>query len=163
MTAADDVRLRDVVEDDLPILFEQQRDPESNRVAGFVGANPGDRDAFMAKWARIRGGDEFPVKAILHDGVLVGSILCWRDPELPGPEVTYWIAREQWGKGIATRALSQFLEHVRERPLYGRCAADNVGSLRVLEKCGFAQIGRDRAYANARGEEIDELILELRG
>ena len=47
------------------------------------------------------------------------------------------------------------------RPLYGRAAADNLGSLRVLEKCGFVRVGSERGFASARGEEIEEVILRL--
>ena len=42
-----------------------------------------------------------------------------------------------------------------------RAAADNAASLRVLAKCGFEVVGEDRGFANARGEEIDEYVLEL--
>jgi RimJ/RimL family protein N-acetyltransferase len=48
------------------------------------------------------------------------------------------------------------------RPLRARAAADNAGSIRVLEKCGFVVTGRDRGFANARGEETDEVLLTLR-
>ncbi|MGY3201486.1 GNAT family N-acetyltransferase [Streptomyces sp. TE5632] len=44
-----------------------------------------------------------------------------------------------------------------------RAAADNTGSVRVLEKCGFEVVGEDRGFANARGAEIDELVLRLDG
>jgi RimJ/RimL family protein N-acetyltransferase len=33
----------------------------------------------------------------------------------------------------------------------------------VLEKCGFVVTGRERGFANARGEEIDEVVLILVG
>jgi RimJ/RimL family protein N-acetyltransferase len=52
------------------------------------------------------------------------------------PEVTYWVDRTQWGKGIASAALPILLAETAERPLYARAASDNVGSLRVLEKAG---------------------------
>jgi RimJ/RimL family protein N-acetyltransferase len=68
---------------------------------------------------------------------------------------------EFWGKGIATAALSRFLDVVTERPLFGRAAADNTASLRVLEKCVFVVTGRGKGFANARGAEVDELILML--
>ena len=42
-----------------------------------------------------------------------------------------------------------------------RVAKDNLGSRRVLEKRGFAIVGEARGFANARGEEIEELVLEL--
>ena len=77
-------------------------------------------------------------------------------------EVTYWIGREYWGKGIATKALSAFLNDLKSRPLYARAAKDNVASLRVLERCGFTICGYEKAFANARGEEVEEAILELR-
>ena len=34
-------------------------------------------------------------------------------------------------------------------------------SIRVLEKCGFTICGHDRGIANARNEEIDEVVLVL--
>ena len=76
--------------------------------------------------------------------------------------MSYWIGREFWGKGIATKALAVFLSAVKARPLYARAAKDNIASLRVLEKCGFAITGYERGFANARGEEVEEVVLELR-
>jgi RimJ/RimL family protein N-acetyltransferase len=74
-------------------------------------------------------------------------------------EVTYWIGREHWGRGATSAALRELLSIAPERPLYARAAADNGGSIRVLEKCGFVVTGEERGFANARGEEIDELVL----
>ena len=47
------------------------------------------------------------------------------------------------------------------RPLYARAAKDNIGSRRVLEKCGFVVIGEDKGYAHARGMETEEVVLRL--
>jgi RimJ/RimL family protein N-acetyltransferase len=52
--------------------------------------------------------------------------------------------------------------HNKIRPIYARVAKDNLGSRRVLEKCGFTVIGESKGFANARGQEIEELLLELR-
>jgi RimJ/RimL family protein N-acetyltransferase len=79
-----------------------------------------------------------------------------------GLEVTYWIGREFWGRGIATAALAEFLKLQTTRPIFGRAAKDNVGSLRVLAKCGFVIIREDKGYAYARGEEVEEYVLRLR-
>ena len=77
-------------------------------------------------------------------------------------EVTYWIGTAYWGQGIATRALTAYLKQtLTTRPIYARVAKDNVGSRRVLEKCGFTVVGESKGYANARGKEIEELLLEL--
>ena len=156
------VRLREVEESDLPTFFEQQLDREANQMAAFTVADPTDREAFDARWQRILANEEGMARTIVVDDEVAGSVSKWRDPDLPGPEVTYWLGRDFWGKGVATRALAGFLEIVAERPLYGRCAADNVGSRRVLEKCGFVFMSDHRGFSNARGEEIAEVLLELR-
>jgi RimJ/RimL family protein N-acetyltransferase len=155
------VRLRPVEDSDLDVLFEQQLDPEANHMAAFTALDPADRHAFDARWRRIRGDADLVVRTIVADGEVAGSISRWRDPALPGHEVTYWLGREHWGKGIATSALRQFLPLVPERPLFGRCAADNAASRPVLEKCGFVVEAEERGFANARGAEIDELVLRL--
>jgi RimJ/RimL family protein N-acetyltransferase len=157
-----EVVLRRVEDSDLDVLFEQQLDPEANWMAAFAATDPSDRHAFDARWGRIRGDEDSVVRTVVAGAEVAGSILRWRDPALPGPEVSFWLGREHWGKGIATRALEQFLPLVPERPLFGRCAADNVGSRRVLEKCGFVVGAEERGFANARGAEVAELVLGLR-
>jgi RimJ/RimL family protein N-acetyltransferase len=75
------------------------------------------------------------------------------------PEISYWLGKDYWGKGVATAALSAFLDHVEMRPLYARVAKDNLASQRVLEKCGFTVDGEDKGFSNARGVEVEEVIL----
>jgi RimJ/RimL family protein N-acetyltransferase len=153
------VLLRDVAEDDLSVFFENQLDPVANHMAAFTSVDPSDRAAFDALWEKILASDAIPVKTILYEGRVVGSVLSFE--QFGEREVSYWIGREYWGRGIATRALAEFLDVVTERPLFARAAKDNVASLRVLEKCGFAIAGEDKGYANARGEEVEEFVLRL--
>ena len=49
----------------------------------------------------------------------------------------------------------------RTRPLHASAAFDNAGSMRVLEKCGFQKVGLERAFANARGAVIEEVVFVL--
>ncbi|MBA2392490.1 MAG: GNAT family N-acetyltransferase, partial [Ktedonobacteraceae bacterium] len=91
---------------------------------------------------------------------VAGSVLSYVDED-GQIEVSYWIGKPYWSKGIATRALSAFLKHIKVRPLYARAAKDNSASLRVLEKCGFTRIGEGQGFSNARGEEVEEFILRL--
>ena len=132
------VRLRPVAEDDLPILFEHQHDPEGARMADFASR---DRDAFMEHWHGILRNDGVLARTILVDGEVAGNVTSFEFSGLR--EVGYWIGREHWGKGIATSALSLFLQEERHRPLYAGVAAGNAGSLRVLEKCGFRPDDRE--------------------
>jgi RimJ/RimL family protein N-acetyltransferase len=146
------VELRDVIESDLPIFYEHQLDPEANRMAAFVARN---RDSFMAHWARILIDDSVMAKTVLFDGQVAGNVVSF---EQDGQRlVGYWIGKRHWGKGVATRALSEFLEHDTARPLYARVATTNVASIRVLEKCGFA-VSRREPHPGG----VEELILELR-
>lgn len=149
--------LREVVPDDLPVFFEQQLDPGANDMAAFTAKDPSDREAFDAHWGRILADPTILVRTILLDGQVAGSVLSYEDEGRP--EVSYWLGREFWGKGIATWALRAFLAHHNlERPIYARVAKDNLGSRRVLEKCGFEVIEESRGFANARGMEIDEYL-----
>ncbi len=118
-----------------------------------------DREAFTAHWTKILGDDTVTTKTILFDGEVAGNVVSW---ERSGERlVGYWIGRQYWGKGVATRALSEFLGHVATRPLYARVAKHNVASLRVLEKCGFTISGHDTVPADTGGEEVEEVILKL--
>ena len=154
-----DIYLRDVIEADLPIFFEQQLDPEANRMAAFTAKDPTDREPFMVKWGKILADERIRIKTILYGEQVAGHIVShgW----FGEPEVSYWLGKEYWGRGIATAALMQFLEVVQMRPLYARAVKDNIASIRVLEKCGFTACGEDRGFANARGEEVEEIIFRL--
>lgn len=124
--------LREVIDSDLPIFFEHQRDPEAVRMAAFC---PRDRDAFMTHWAKLRGEPSNIIRTIVCDGQVAGNVGSWiaQDHRL----ISYWIGREFWGQGVATRALATFVTEVKERPLRAFVAKHNTGSIRVLEKCKF--------------------------
>ena len=153
------VRLRETTPGDVDIFFRQQLDPDAIWMAAFTGKDPADRAAFAARWARILGDETMVKRTVIYEGQVAGHVASFeRDGE---PEITYWLGREFWGKGIATLALAGFLREHTQRPLHARVAKDNKGSLRVLEKCGFRVTGEDRGFANARGEEIEEYVLTL--
>jgi RimJ/RimL family protein N-acetyltransferase len=154
-----EVALRPIEDSDLDALFDHMRDPESVRMAAFTAENPDDRTAFDVHMAKVRALPEVTNCAITVDGRLAGSIASF---VVDGDtEVTYWIDRSLWGQGIAGRALALILESVRVRPLFARAASDNVGSLKVLQRAGFAIIGTATSFANARNMEIEETILRL--
>jgi len=151
--------LREIERDDLEVFFRNEQDPVANEMAAFTAEDPADRAAFLDRWDRIFADGNIVGRTILVDGEVVGSILVhnW----FGDPEVTYWISQEHWGRGVTTEALARFLDLVEVRPLYARVAFDNHASRRVLEKCGFVVTGSERGHANARGEEIEELVLTL--
>ncbi|MEU8791360.1 GNAT family N-acetyltransferase [Streptomyces sp. NPDC048643] len=156
------VRLRDVRDSDLPVFFAQTNDPEGCRMAAFTAKDPSDEGMFQDHWARIRQDPAIVMRAVVGDGdgeEILGHASVFGPPE--EREVTYRIGREYWGRGVATAALRTLLGIATERPLYARAAADNLASIQVLKKCGFVLSGSGRGFANARGEEIDEVLLTL--
>ena len=157
---ANELLLRNVVNDDLPIFFKYQLDQEANYMAAFTARDPTNQEAFMAHWHSILADETDIIQTIICNGHVAGSVSSYEDEG--NPEVTYWLGKEYWGKGIASWALTAFLtHHNKTRPIFARVAKDNLGSRRVLEKCGFAIIGESRGFANARGQEIEEFLLEL--
>jgi RimJ/RimL family protein N-acetyltransferase len=155
-----DFSLRNVLEADLPIFFAYQLDPDAQAMAAFTAKDPANQEAFTAHWDRILADPTVITRTIVVDGQVAGSVLSYQDDG--HPEVIYWLGKHHWGKGLATRALTEFLVHANPtRPIYARAAKDNIGSLRVLEKCGFRIIGEDKGFANARGKEIEEYLLQL--
>ncbi|MPY56440.1 GNAT family N-acetyltransferase [Streptomyces spongiae] len=157
-----DVTLRDVRDSDLAVFYAQMNEPEGVRMAAFTAKDPSDRAAFDAHWARNRLDPRVVMCTVVgENGEIVGHAAVFGPPE--EREVTYWIGREFWGRGAATAALRELLDVVADRPLYARAAADNGGSIRVLQKAGFVVTHNERGFAHARGEEIDEVVLTLSG
>ena len=147
-----EIRLRDVEPADLPVFYEQQLDPEAARMAAF---SPRDRAVFDAHWTEnILGNPAAIARTVLVDGQVAGNIGSWRQDGLR--LIGYWIGKEHWGKGVATRALAEFLQGMTERPIHAHVAEHNHGSIRVLEKCGFRPEGRIAAGP------VTELVFVLR-
>jgi RimJ/RimL family protein N-acetyltransferase len=153
------VSLRPLVDADLDAIYEQMKDPESVRMAAFTAEDPADRQAFLVHMSRIRDDPSCVQRVIEADGTIAGTIGSFILDDKT--EVTYWIDRALWGRGIASAALQSLLSVTTERPVFARAASDNAASLRVLEKAGFRRVGVDRGFARGRGEEIEETILRL--
>lgn len=119
-----------------------------------------DKEAFMAHWAKILSDDSVIIKTVLFDGVVAGNIGSWE--QSGRRKVGYWIGKEFWGKGVAGKALFEFLGHVKARPLHAHVAKHNVASIRVLEKCGFTIASEEKDTSEAGGEVVEEFIFMLR-
>jgi len=148
-----------VAASDFALFLENQRDPVARSMAAFGTTDP-DPEAYAARWARAREDVSTLQQAIVVGGEVVGFVASFK--HAAETHVTYWITRAHWGKGIATNALAGLVALIPRRPLHASAARDNVGSRRVLEKCGFVVTGTEKAFAAARGEEIDEVFFELR-
>src|SRR4029453_4314672 len=125
----------------------------------MAASPPRERDAFMAHWAKTLANDSALTWTVVSDGAVAGNIGCWEDDgrRLVG----YWIGREFWGRGLATQALAELLDVVDARPLHAYVASSNIGSIRVLEKCGFVGARSRTERDGWLGEPVEELLFEL--
>ena len=150
------VRLREVVDTDLPVFYKHQADPVACRMAAFPSR---PLHAFMEHWKRIRADTDIVLRTILYQGQVAGTVMSF--VQGGKRQVGYWIGREFWGKGIATQALVQFLAQLKTRPLYAHVARHNVASLRVLEKCGFSITGQEPGSMTWEMQPVEDYVLTL--
>ena len=74
-------------------------------------------------------------------------------------EASYDLAQEYWGKGIMTKALKAVLKYGFEELKFNRieafAMAGNIGSNKVLAKCGFSFEGNLRQHRFHNGRYVD--------
>lgn len=130
------MKLREVLESDLEIFFEQQADPATKAMAGHPGRK---REAFFLHMRqRVLPQVDGLIRTIEVDGKPAGNVVAWLDEGQWF--LGYVLGRDFWGKGYASAAVTAFLPLVPHRPLYADVAPHNVASRRVLEKNGFQLI-----------------------
>lgn len=127
------ITLRPVLETDLPILFQQQLDPEAVAISAYPAK---DRGEFMRHWEGILKNKNVTAHTILYKEKVAGHILCWKEGKYE-QRIGYWIGKEFWRRGIASAAVQEFLLLVQVRPLFAEVANHNIASQKVLQKNGF--------------------------
>ena len=153
------IELRPLDDDDLDAIFEMMRDRESVAMAAFTGADPDDRAAFDAWITRQRASDDVQFFVVTEDGGFAGTAGVFT---VDGDrEVTYWIARHAWGRGVAAEALRLLVSREPVRPLFARAAAHNTRSIAVLERNGFTEVSRNVDFAPGLGRETEEIVFTL--
>jgi RimJ/RimL family protein N-acetyltransferase len=108
------VSLRPLEDRDLDTIYQQVTDPESVRMAAFTAEDQTVRRAFLNRMSRLRADTSVSYRVIDVDGAIAGTIAFFRIDNQP--EVTYWVDRTQWGKGIASAALQILLAETAVRP-----------------------------------------------
>ena len=153
------IELRDLDDDDLDAVYEMMRDADAVAMASFTADDPDDREAFDAWIARERSTAAVRLHVVTENGGFAGTAATFT---VDGDrEVTVWIARNAWGRGVATSALRLLVAREPERPLYARVAAHNVAAIAVLEREGFTEASRGPEFAPGLGRDIDEIVFAL--
>lgn len=159
--APSEVRLRRTTGDDVALLFSFELDTEANALAG---TKPRDWPTFRDRWTDILAdpdGNSTGVtpRVILADSEVVGAVNI--SPHEGRDAIGYWLAREHWGRGIASRAVALMLTEFQRRPLFATAAGHNLPSLRVLEKAGFRITSRCATPETARTLQRETVTLVL--
>src|SRR4051794_13631842 len=102
--------------------------------------------------------------AIEVGGEAVGAIgyVIGADVERYSAEIGYWLGESLWGRGIATEALCLVTDHVFATAnllrLFALPFADNIGSIRVLEKAGYTREATLRFSSVKDGKPRDQAL-----
>lgn len=156
---SDAIRLRPVVESDLPLMSRIYEDPVDASKFGFSGYNnPGHiRRRFEAGLITVEGGKlaiardadpDQPSEAGELGDVFVGDVGWHR--VITGPNCATWnigigILAKERGKGYGSRAQRLLVEYLLSHTLFNRIEAttevENIAEQRALEKAGFTREG----------------------
>lgn len=102
--------------------------------------------------------------AIEADGEAAGAIgyVPGTDVERFSAEIGYWLGEALWGRGIATEALLLVTEHafasLNLLRLFALPFADNIRSIRVLERAGYSREGTLRSSSVKHGRPRDQAL-----
>jgi RimJ/RimL family protein N-acetyltransferase len=150
------VSIRPVTWDDLPTVCKWWNDPvvmKEVHAERFKPTLEQVQDIFRQVW-RDPGPTQFHMFMICLADRIIGEIgYASQDLNQGKVSVDYKIGETAlWGHGLATEALKLLISYLFEKTDTKQITAQpgdwNVRSLRLLEKCGFTEIGREWSPAN---------------
>ena len=163
--------LRPFTLDDAEAMFSNwASDPEVTKFLTFTPhENIGVTKNILSKWV-----DEYQDPQTIRYGITIketGELVGGIDVVnfIDGvPEIGYCLAKKCWGKGYMTEACKTVVKYIFMlgfKKIFIRANADNIGSNRVIQKCGFKfvkceYIEKHHGNINFYELEYDPKILE---
>ncbi len=158
----DNIVLRELRMRDAGLIAKYLKGKEVKKYTSTIPHPYSEKDAvsFIKKTAKEQKEKKSVRLAIDINGQLAGIISLERiSPEHKTAEVGYWLAKEHWGKGIMTEAVSLIKKYAfKELKLYrlhAKVMAPNIGSARVLKKSGFENEGLLKGHFVKFGKRYD--------
>ena len=116
---------------------------------------------FIAGYQR----EKFYGWAICWDDILIGTVGAYDyEPDTDSIELGVSIARNCWGKGFGSEAVNAvitfLMEHEGISCVRAWCAADNIGSARIMEKAGMRCVRVEEETLEIEGKLYDKRIYE---
>jgi [ribosomal protein S5]-alanine N-acetyltransferase len=155
--------LRPLRAGDVDDIWPYASDPEFPKMMSWAAhVDKEETRSFIRAAIEATANDLGVTWGIEHAGRVVGVIgldeIRWqmRAWRVDRAEVGYWLATERWSQGFVTEAAIAVMtfgfDTLGLHKLTIGCFAENTGSRRVIEKCGFRFIGRceDDVYRDGR-------------
>lgn len=157
------LRLRRFSPDDAADVFEYASDRDVTRhVFWSPHASIQATMEFLNRHVQLAQGGEISEWAVEHaaDKKMIGTCgFTWWRPEHGKAEIAYAISRKYWNQGLMTEAVNACIawgfEALKLNRIEARCMPDNIGSERVLQKCGMRYEGTLRQTMLVKGRYID--------
>lgn len=156
--------LRKMRTEDAEDLFEYASDPDVARYTTWTPhGSVEDSKAYLRRARDLYAAREVAEWGLVYkaDGKFIGTcgFVDWL-PYHARAEVGYAMSRRYWGQGIMTEAVREVIrfgfEVMMLNRVEARCMIENVGSARVLEKCGMRYEGilREHMYSKGRYDDL---------
>ncbi len=152
--------LRRATMDDVAAFHAIFRDQEAMRYWSFL---PHEHEEQTREWVASMVNldpamsDDF---VITLNGEAIGKMGAYRLPEFG-----FILAREHWGKGLASEALAAFVAYRRGADPGGKLTADvdprNKSSIKLLKRAGFTETHRAKGTWKIGDELCDSVYLAL--
>jgi len=162
--------LREFETDDWPTVLAYQRNPCYLRFYPWTDRTEAEVRDFIQMFIDQQAEQprrKFQLAITLpHDGQVVGNCGIRRKNENDWEaDIGYELAPEYWGLGYATEAARAMVDfgfrELRLHRISSWCIADNVSSVRVMEKAGLRLEGRLRENDYFKGHWWDTLLYGL--
>ena len=166
----DRLLLREFVADDWPEVLAYQVDPLYLRYSN--SAPPTEMQArefveMFVGWQHEQPRTNFQLAMVLKaNSKLIGNCgIRVNDPDQREANIGFELSHHHWNQGYATEAARAILafgfDELKMHRIWSWCVADNVGSVRVLEKIGMRMEGQQREKELIRGRWHDHLLYSI--
>jgi len=162
--------LREFAEPDWQRVLEYQSDPLYLRYYAWTERTEAEVRDFVGmfiSWQREEPRTRFQLAAVQkEDGLLIGNCGIRLDDSTPRQaDIGYEFDSRYWNRGYATEAARAILNFGFAKldlsRIYARCIADNIGSIRVLEKIGLQSEYENSAREFIKGRWRDNLTFSI--
>lgn len=148
-STGDSLRLRPWQASDTPVFVRLLDDPEVWRHLPEPYPDPLTEALARDLIELSNSAGHHEVRAVDVEGETVGQVRLAHDPTattFEEGEISYWLGRSHWGRGIGTQMVSHFTAQCfREKPqlraIFARVHRDNPASARILERAGYRREG----------------------